>query len=119
MLRDLDLTKYPHVYLAVGMTDMRQGINSLASIVQYQFRLNPLEEGSIFLFCGRKKDRIKALLHDSDGYILLYKRLFSGRYQWPMTEEDVRLLTEEDFRQLMSGLSIESTIHDGLPKRAV
>ena len=66
MLKDLDLRKYPHIYIAPGYTDMRQGINSLSALVQYQFRLDPLGEGSIFLFCGRKRDRIKVLTHDLD-----------------------------------------------------
>ncbi|MBR2560581.1 MAG: IS66 family insertion sequence element accessory protein TnpB [Lachnospiraceae bacterium] len=113
MLNDLELRKYPHIYIAPGYTDMRQGINSLSSLVQYQFRLDPLSEGSIFLFCGRKRDRIKVLTHDQDGYVLLYKRLFKGRYQWPMSEEEVRMLTPYEFRQLLGGYSMESSIDTG------
>ena len=110
MLKDLDLRKYPHIYIAPGYTDMRQGINSLSALVQYQFRLDPLGEGTIFLFCGRKRDRIKILTHDPDGYVLLYKRVFKGRYQWPMSEEEVRTLTPYEFRQLLGGYSMESSI---------
>lgn len=110
MLKDLDLNKYPHVFIACGFTDMRQGISSLSALVQYQFRLDPLMEGSIFLFCGRRRDRIKVLAHDSDGYLLLYKRLFKGRYQWPMCEEDVKALSPYEFGQLMDGYSVESSI---------
>ena len=110
MLKDLDLKKYPHIYIAPGYTDMRQGINSLSALVQYRFHLDPLGEGSIFMFCGRKRDRIKVLTHDQDGYVLLYKRTFKGRYQWPMSEEDVRALTPYEFGQLMEGYSLESSI---------
>ena len=110
MLKDLDPKKYPHIYIACGFTDMRQGINSLSALVQYQFRLDPLMEGSIFLFCGRRRDRIKLLAHDSDGYVLLYKRLFKGRYQWPMSEEDVKALSPDEFVRLMDGYSVESSI---------
>ena len=110
MLKDLDLRKYPHIFIAPGYTDMRQGINSLSALVQYQFRLDPLGEGSIFLFCGHRRDRIKVLTHDSDGYVLLYKRLFKGRYQWPMSEEEVRALSPYEFGQLMGGYSVESSI---------
>ena len=110
MLKDLDLQKYPHIYIACGYTDMRQGINSLSAVVQYQFHLDPLGEGSLFLFCGRRRDRIKILAHDPDGYVLLYKRLFKGRYQWPMSEEDVKSLDPHEFRQLLGGYSVVSSI---------
>jgi transposase len=110
MLKDLDLKKYPHIYIAPGYTDMRQGINGLSALVQYQFRLDPLGEGSIFMFCGRKRDRIKVLAHDQDGYVLLYKRTFKGRYQWPMSEEDVKALTPYEFGQLIEGYSLEKSI---------
>ena len=117
MLKDLDLKKYPHIYIAPGYTDMRQGINGLSALVQYQFRLDPLGEGSIFMFCGRKRDRIKVLTHDQDGYVLLYKRTFKGRYQWPMSEEEVRALSPYEFRQLLGGYSMESSIDTDAIKR--
>ena len=98
------------IFRKVGYTDMRQGINSLSALVQYRFHLDPLGEGSIFMFCGRKRDRIKVLTHDQDGYVLLYKRTFKGRYQWPMSEEDVKALTPYEFGQLMEGYSLESSI---------
>lgn len=110
MLKDLDLQKYPHIYIACGYTDMRQGINGLSALVQYRFHLDPLGEGAVFLFCGRRRDRIKVLAHDPDGYVLLYKRLFKGRYQWPMSEADVKALTPYEFGQLLGGYSVESSI---------
>ncbi|MBQ8092701.1 MAG: IS66 family insertion sequence element accessory protein TnpB [Clostridia bacterium] len=113
MLKDLDLKKYSHIYIAPGFTDMRQGINGLSALVQYVFHLDPLGEGAIFLFCGRRRDRIKVLAHDQDGYVLLYKRIFKGRYKWPMSEEDVKALTADEFSQLMEGYSVESSIDPG------
>lgn len=61
----------------------------------------------LFLFCGKRRDRLKALLWDGDGFILLYKRLENGNYKWPRTPEQVRHLTSQEFRWLMEGLSIE------------
>lgn len=95
-----------HIYLACGRTDMRKSINGLAAIVQQNFRLDPYSN-DIFLFCGRKADRIKALLWDGNGFLLMYKRLDEGRFQWPRTKQDVQKISEQQLRWLMDGLDIE------------
>lgn len=56
-------------------------------------------------FCGRRTDRIKGLVWENDGYLLLYKRLEAGQFQWPRTESEVRSITEQQFRWLMEGLT--------------
>lgn len=68
-----------HVFLACGHTDMRKSIDGLAAIVQQNFKLNPFSQ-DIFMFCGRRKDRIKALFWDGDGFSLLYKRFDNGKF---------------------------------------
>jgi transposase len=93
-------------YLACGYTDMRRGIDGLVSIVQLNFGMR-LESGSIFLFCGRKPDRMKGLYWDGDGFVLLYKRLANGRFQWPRNEEQVRKLEPRELRWLLEGLRID------------
>lgn len=100
-----DIAKADKVYIACGYTDMRRSIDGLAAIVQEKFNLNPFEN-SLFLFCGRKKNRIKALYWEGDGFVLLYKRLENGRYQWPQNSEEARSITPQEFRWLMEGLSI-------------
>ena len=94
------------VYIACGYTDLRRGIDGLAGIVQQEFHLDPTDAGSLFLFCGRRTDRIKALLYEGDGFLLLYKRLSNGKFQWPRTSEEVSELTPQQFRWLMDGLSV-------------
>lgn len=101
-----DISKANKVYIACGYTDMRRSIDGLAAIVQEKFHLNPFEN-SLFLFCGRKKNRLKALYWEGDGFILLYKRLENGKYQWPQTSDEARSITSQEFRWLMEGLSIE------------
>lgn len=101
-----DFTKAGKIYIACGYTDLRRGIDGLATIVQKQFQLDPFTN-SLFLFCGRRCDRIKALYWENDGFVLLYKRLETGAYQWPRTEAEARQLTSQQYRWLMEGLSVE------------
>jgi len=100
-----DFSKSTHVYLASGYTDMRRGIDGLVSIVQQSFKLDPFED-SIFLFCGKRPNKIKALYWDKNGFVILYKRLEEGKFQWPRSDNEVRDLTMQQVRWLMEGLNI-------------
>jgi transposase len=101
-----DISKAEHIYLACGSTDMRKSIDGLAAVVQQNFRLDLLSN-SLFLFCGRKANRIKVLYWEGDGFVLLYKRLEDGRFQWPRSQEEVRKISDQEFRWLLEGLSID------------
>ena len=101
-----DFTGAEKVYIACGYTDLRKGIDGLATLVQSQFQLDPFTN-TLFLFCGRRCDRIKALYWEGNGFVLLYKRLESGSFQWPRNGEEVRKLTAQQYRWLMEGLQID------------
>ena len=101
-----DFTGADKVYIACGYTDLRKGIDGLAAMVQQQFQLDPFTN-TLFLFCGRRRDRIKGLYWERDGFILLYKRLEQGSDQWPRTENEARQLTLQQYRWLMEGLKVE------------
>lgn len=95
------------IYLACGYTDLRKQIDGLAQLVEQNFQLNPFDN-AFFLFCGRRCDRIKALYWDGDGFVMMYKRLDGkGIYQWPRSAEAVRELTQQQYRWLMEGLTID------------
>lgn len=101
-----DVSKAEHIYIANGYTDMRKSIDGLSALVVQRFGLDPFSN-SLFLFCGRRCDRIKALYWEGDGFVLLYKRLERGSFQWPRGESEVRDITPQQLRWLMEGLSIE------------
>ena len=68
----VDFTRVTNIFIVCGRTDMRKGIDGLASIVQYEYDMD-LYDNSVFLFCDGKSNRFKALYWDGDGFILLYK----------------------------------------------
>ena len=111
-----DLPAGQQVYLVTGYTDLRRSIVGLAMIIQGQLELDPFSN-ALFLFCGRRCDRIKGLLWEGDGFLLLYKRLDNGRFQWPRNKTEAKLLTPRQTRWLLEGLMIEQpkAIREGKP----
>ena len=103
-----DITVADEIYKVCGYTDMRKSIDGLCAIVEDKLHMDP-RRSAIFLFCGRRADRIKILMWEADGFVLLYKRLSAvqGRYRWPRNRDEVRNLTWREFDWLMSGLDIE------------
>lgn len=114
------LLKIPKVYLACGHTDMRKSIDGLVAIVSQNFKLDPFQN-AVFLFCGKRADRIKILYWEGDGFLLLYKRIEDGRFQWPRSEEEVRQINEQELRLLLYGLSMDQpkAIRKLYPERAL
>lgn len=103
-----DISVASNIYIVCGYTDMRKSIDGLCSVIIQQLNTNP-DGNSIYLFCGKRCDRIKVLLKEPDGYVLLYKRLdvIQGKYRWPRTRSEVKPITWQQFDWLMSGLEIE------------
>lgn len=114
-----DVKQYSRIYLAYGYTDLRFGIDGLARVVQDNFSLDPFRKGILFLFCGRRTDRIKGLIREGDGFLPVYKRPESGRFKWPGTASEAREVTPEQFTWLMQGLAVEqkTRIKEVRPKR--
>ena len=98
--------KADNIYIVCGYTDMRRSIGGLSAIVANELKKHP-EERSLFLFCGKRTDRMKALIWESDGFLLLYKVLNGFQYQWPRNEKEVKLLTTAQYHRLLEGLTVE------------
>ncbi|MQN01323.1 MAG: IS66 family insertion sequence element accessory protein TnpB [bacterium LCO1.1] len=89
-----------------GYTDMRR--SSMVCALSSKISCAWIHSNSLFLFCGKRRDRIKAILHEPDGMVLLYKRLtVKGHYEWPRNKTEVRDLTWRQFDWLMSGLKVD------------
>ena len=101
-----DATCFRAVYIVTGYTDLRSGMDRLAAVIEAKTGNRPYVPDTLYLFCGRRADRIKGLVWEGDGWLLLYKRLSESRFQWPRSPEQVRSLTPQQFRWLMEGLTI-------------
>ena len=77
----------------------------LAQIIKGNYHLDPFEEYTLFLFCGRRGDRIKALLWEGTGFLLLYKRFENGSLSWPRNPNEVAGISKHEFRLLLQGLN--------------
>lgn len=96
------------IYIRCGKSDMRKGIDGLALLVAEELGESALfDHEAIFLFCGRKKDRFKTLVWEKDGFAMSYKRIDSGKLQWPRDEEAGMIqIDEQGFRWLLEGLTL-------------
>jgi transposase len=102
------------VYIATGATDMRKSINGLSIMVAEQLSLNPLS-GHLFCFCNRKRDIIKILYWDRNGFCLWHKRLEKDRFHWPEDEADVIDIQGRELSWLLDGLHLgRHTAHERL-----
>ena len=113
-----DISAADELYIVCVYTDMRKSIDGLCAVVHDRLHMDP-RRSALYLFCGRRCDRIKALFWEGDGFLLLYKRMEAqGRFRWPRNSEEVRALTWQQFDWLMSGLEIEQPKAFRLPGNA-
>ncbi|MGX6407689.1 IS66 family insertion sequence element accessory protein TnpB [Lactiplantibacillus plantarum] len=108
--RLIDLRQLNQIYIVCGRTELRKGIDGLATLIQEEFDLSPFKS-ALFLFCGSRRDHFKGLYWEGDGFILLYKRFENGHLQWPRSQSEVRQLSQQQLTWLLDGLSVEATIH--------
>lgn len=94
------------VFLATGNTDLRKSIDGLAILVKECFNLDPFST-CLFVFCNKKRDKIKILQWEHNGFWLYYRRLERGKFYWPTTKDDVVSISYREFRWLLDGLSLE------------
>lgn len=116
----LKQSRINQVYLALGPTDLRKSIDGLSLIVQESFNLDPFSR-HLFVFCNRKRDKIKILEWDNNGFWLHYKRLEKDIFKWPSgTEGSSLIIDERQFRWLLDGLSIhQKAAHLDIKERII
>ena len=91
------------IWIACGITDMRKGFDGLSAIVQLQLSADPFS-GQLFVFRGRRGDRVKLLWWDGDGMCLFAKRLERGKFVWPQASEGTCSLSQAQLSMLLEGI---------------
>jgi transposase len=105
------------VWLAAGITDMRKSFDGLAALVQQSMGHNPFS-GHVFVFRGRRGDRIKLLWFSSDGMCLFAKRLEEGKFVWPQATSGVVHLTTAQLSMLLEGIDWRAPKRTQMPMQA-
>lgn len=101
------------IYLHVSPIDFRKSINGLLAIVEGELKMNAFT-GALFLFCNKKRDKLKCLYWDKTGFAMWYKRLEKHKFKWPNEIELNHMhLSEQQLQWLLSGFDVigHSTLH--------
>jgi transposase len=106
------------IWIACGVTDLRNGFDGLAAQVQMQLSEDPFS-GQLFVFRGRKGDRIKVLWWDGDGLCLFAKRLERGHFVWPNATNGSVHLSAAQLLMLLEGIDWRQPTRTQSPQRVV
>ena len=100
-------TNNTKVHLVLGATDMRKSIDSLSILVESCLELNPLS-GHLFVFCSKRRNNIKVLYWDKNGFCLYQKRLSKEKFNWPSQLSEVEEIEYSQLLWLLEGLEIKN-----------
>jgi len=97
------------IYHCTSATDMRKGFDGLSGIIRTEFGREP-NDGSLFLFINRRRDRIKILHWEAGGFELWYKRLEAGTFEQVTSRNGQSVVTIDatELTMLLSGVSLQS-----------
>ncbi len=106
----LSVAAHTKIFLATEPVDLRRGHDGLSALVKTRFSMDPLD-GHLFVFIGRRRDRVKILFWDRGGFVLYYKRLAQGRFRMPMIPEsaDRIVLDGTELAMLLGGFDLAKT----------
>ncbi len=97
-----------HIFLKPGSTDFRKQIQGLSTLVTTQLQLDPFAGECVFIFCNKRRNSLKILRYDENGFVLATKQLLDGmKFQWPKTTNEVEEITKQQLQWLLQGLEIE------------
>ena len=114
----MTLASGTRIWLACGVTDLRNGFDGLAGLIQTQLAEDPFS-GQLFVFRGRRGDRVKMLWWDGDGLCLFAKRLEQGKFIWPHATTGSVHLSHAQLSMLLEGIDWRRPARTHSPQLAV
>jgi len=93
------------VYLCTVPCDMRRSFDGLSMMAEYIIRCNPFS-GHLLVFCNRRSDRVKILYWDRDGWVIWYKRLEAGTFQFTFAETGRKEIAAWELGVLLEGIDL-------------
>lgn len=100
-------SSHQRYFLYRSATDMRKGFNGLSGLVRQHIR-HELLSGDVFIFLNKRRDRIKLLVWDRNGFVVWYKVLEQGTFELPAAENDTLEMSWSDIQLLLEGIEIKS-----------
>jgi len=102
------IREYSSIYIAVEPVDFRKAVDGLAHVVRQELDLDPFGN-YLFLFCNKRRSKLKCLTWDKNGFWMGYKRLdgVGAKFVWPRTAVTARSINEGQLRRLLSGMSVD------------
>lgn len=100
----MDLTSL-RLYVKPGPTDMRKQSAGLAVLIQDELGMDPFDQ-AVYVFCNRRRNLIKAVYWEKNGFCLWQKRLEKDRFPWPSGRDEVQEISVRNWQLLLEGLDI-------------
>lgn len=97
------------IYIANQPVDFRKGMDGLAAIVQNEFELDPFS-GALFVFRSKRADRMKIVVWDGTGLVLIYKRIEGKGFIWPRVSDGTITISKAQFEALFDGLNWKNIV---------
>ncbi len=95
----------PELYIYRKPVDFRKAVNGLSVLIEYELKMDPFK--GLYVFFNRRRDKIKILVWESNGYILFAKYLEQSRFTIPKSSDDIITITGEQLNWLLDGINID------------
>lgn len=112
MIEDL-LKNIDTIYIACGVTDFRMQSNSLCNLIRNKFKMNPFHKVA-FIFCNKKRNSIKVLCYDKNGFVLAQKTLIDAykmKFKWPRNTDELKKYNQTAIKLALVGFKSRTKKH--------
>ena len=107
----LNLPLNVRFFMYKGVADMRCSFNGLTNLVRGELQQSPIS-GDMFIFFNRRRDQVKLLIFDRDGFLIYHKRLEQGSFEVPVIDDGAdSTISAEQLQLILQGIELNSVQH--------